>query len=203
MKYRKWSGSSLKFNMQSRAGRCAVGLLGASLLSLGVGVCADTPRVNHIKAAFILNIARFVTWPALAYRGGHDHLLFCHYGVDSLGEAGASIEGRKVANRRLRLTIIKDLSAIGRCSILLIPYSELPRYAEDIGAGFSRPVLTIADLTDTDVSDVAFDGVVVNLIRKSSTIGFEINVEQTARSGLRMSSEILKLAHLLHSDHRL
>lgn len=178
------------------------GLLGACLLSLGSGVCADPSRVDRIKAAFILNVARFVTWPALAYRGGHDRLLFCHYGVDSLGEAGASIEGRKVANRRLRLTLIKELSASGGCSILLIPYSELSRYGQEIDEGFNRPVLTIADLTDTDISGVAFDGVVVNLIRKGSTIGFEINVEQTARSGLRMSSEILKLAHILTSDSR-
>jgi hypothetical protein len=60
-----------------------------------------------------------------------------------------------------------------------------------------RPLLIIADQTDTDAPGKPLRNVMVTLVRNGSRIGFEINLGKTLQAGLKMSSKLLKLATIV------
>jgi hypothetical protein len=52
-------------------------------------------------------------------------------------------------------------------------------------------------LTVGDTAGFAERGVLINLQRQDSRLGFEINLAQARRSGLRFSSKLLKLGRIV------
>ena len=155
-------------------------------------------KLRHIKAAFVLNIAKFVTWPQEVYQQRPSTLQLCHYRRDALGSAYDSIRQRKVDGRQLNASLRQDLHTSDSCDILLVPAQELDLLARETAQGFQKPVLTIADLTSQEAQGIAYPGVLLALVRDGTRIGFEINLEATHRRGLQFSSQLLKLAKIVN-----
>ena len=79
-----------------------------------------------------------------------------------------------------------------------MPGSDLGDFDENILPLLRhQPILTILDLTADNQGGKAYAGIMVALVRKGSKIGFEINLDEVHGAGLRMSSELLKLATLV------
>ncbi|MGR9051787.1 MAG: YfiR family protein [Gammaproteobacteria bacterium] len=163
-------------------------------------IAAETARVERVKAAFVLNIARFVSWPAeaLSERGGR--LLLCLYRSNPLTEALATIQGEEVVGHRIEIGRIQSLADSGLCHMLLIDRNELAYYSSEAASLPERPMLTIADLTEADAGGQARPGILVALVRNGARIGFEIDLAKSRRAGLRMSSELLKLATIVGDE---
>lgn len=150
-----------------------------------------------VKAAFVLNIAKFVTWPETTYQTRPNQLVLCHYRQDVLEEAYEIIRRRKVGERQLRAQFIDDMSAASACDMLLVAKEEMASLVGDGSSAPDSPVLVIADLTDQEGQGVAYQHVSVALVRRGSRIGFEINLQEAKRLGLELSSELLKLAQIV------
>lgn len=160
----------------------------------------DSSRINRVKTAFILNIARFVSWPAEVLADGSAEISLCLYRNNPIQQAIESIAGEEVSGRRIVIKQLHSLTKNDACNILLIGQDELQAYLSETQPDPNRPVLTIADLTDTDSHTHRHDGILVTLIRNGARIGFEINLQKTREVGLRMSSELLKLAIIVGDD---
>ena len=157
----------------------------------------DFNSIEQVKAAFVLNIARFVTWPADSPLQQSERLLLCLYRSNPLQQAIATIEGEKIGGRIIEVRQIKNLEASDSCSILLISSSELQTFTSELPPNFNRPMLTITDLTEAPLSVESRRGVLIALIRNGTRIGFEVDLEQVRQAGFRMSSELLKLANIV------
>jgi hypothetical protein len=72
----------------------------------------------------------------------------------------------------------------------------MPHFNEESQQAADSPLLTIADLTDTDLPPPHHHALVA-LVRNGARIGFEINLANTRRVGLQMSSKLLKLAKIV------
>jgi len=161
---------------------------------------SDTDRLKQIKAAFVLNIAKFVTWPEKVYQQRPQQLMVCHYQYNALGEAFGIIDGKVVEGRRLSKKTVGNLPESVNCDILLVPTEALAELENEAQVGFDKPVLTIADMTDRRGVGQAHNGVLVALVRKNSSIGFEVNLQQAQKNGLKVSSELLKLATIVGGE---
>ena len=186
-------------------GRCFQ--LGKLLILLGLimspSAWADNngDKVNKVKAAFIYNIAKFVRWPD-AYQN-QDQLQICFYRTDFLGKGFDSIVGRDVHGKSVVKTTVQDLTQVDACSILLISNFELPHYLNEYAD--SPPaigLLTVADLTASTNHGENRSGVLLSLIRRGSSIGFEVSLLQVRERQLQMSSQLLKLANILDKEER-
>lgn len=166
--------------------------LGPSL----AGAETENARIDRVKAAFILNIARFVTWPDEALKNQHDQLLLCLYRRNPWDGAIETIEGKMVNGRALRINLVKSLAQSQPCNILLIGLDEIRHFDEESRQAADRPLLTIADLTDADLPPPR-QPALVTLVRNGARIGFEINLAKARRAGLQMSSNLLKLAKIV------
>ncbi len=183
--------------------KCAVHLFCVMLLGI-VGLfriaaaeAQEVSRIDQVKAAFVLNIARFVTWPVDFPPNQSDSMQLCLYRANPLRQAMETIAGEEIGGRIAEIRRIQSLQDGNSCNILLIAPDELPNFLNEIPPGFKQPVLTVADLTEVDLPFESRQGILISLVRNGARVGFEINLEKSRQAGLRMSSELLKLAHIV------
>jgi len=157
----------------------------------------DFNRIEQVKAAFVLNIARFVTWPADSPLQQSESMLLCLYRSNPMGQGIETIEGEKIDGRIVEVRRIKSLESSDFCNILLIASDELQTFISEVPPDFKRPMLTVTDLTDAYLPVESRRGILIALIRNGTRIGFEVDLEQVRKAGFRMSSELLKLANIV------
>ncbi|WP_345427888.1 YfiR family protein [Halioxenophilus aromaticivorans] len=157
---------------------------------------AEDPKQQVVKAAFVFNIAKFVSWPAT--NQSTNQLRICSYNTSPLGTGGELLKRRKFHGKPVVLATLEQWEGINRCTILLVSADNLTRFESDRLTAEPKSTLVIADFTQhDDLAGVAYEGVHVSLVRKGTRIGFEINLTGLEESGLKVSSELLKLADIV------
>lgn len=152
---------------------------------------ADVSAEYRLKAAFLYNFAKFITWPDEDNRSD---------GVLRIGVAGATpavasmkrvIEGQHVRKLRIELEEFDPQADLGRYHIVFVgrEYSDAPRLLEKING---RPVLTVGESAEF----IPWGGAIRFLLRDGK-VRFQIAPGQTDRAGLAISSRLLRLAEPL------
>ena len=167
-----------------------VGLILISLLSSTTLPAQNTkPTEYDVKAAYLFNFGKFVTWPQKTY-APRDSFLVCVIGKDPFGPildkttAGETINGKKVINKR-----ISRPQDAGECSVLFISSSEEPRLSRILAIVEGLPVVTVSDM-----SDFVERGGMIQFVVDSGRVRFKVNLGPAQRDGLMLSSELLKVA---------
>ena len=165
--------------------RCLIGMLAGWF---GVAAAADLASEAAIKAAFVYNFAKFVEWQSEP-AGSTGEVRVCVAGVDSeLSGTVAALEGRPVQSRSVSVKRDVKASDIDGCHILLVGANAKP--VADAARG--RPGI----LSISDVRGFAASGGVIELFNDEGKIRFEINPRAAQKAGLKVSSQILKLARI-------
>jgi hypothetical protein len=167
--------------------------LGTLLVAPAAG---QVPSVDEyqIKAAFLLNFARFVEWPAKKFSPADKTLDVCILGVDPFGLAlQGMIKGRAIDGRPLRLYHLKLGADTSECEIVFISAQEAKRKTRDL------PKTAWGILTVGESQNFPQNGDVVNFFTREDRIAFEINVDAADHAGLRISSKLLNLATIVRS----
>ena len=164
-------------------------LLLALVGSVGsVNVAAQAPNEYQVKAAFILNFARFVEWPPDAYTEG-GVLVVGIIGNDPFGGSldqlnGATVNGRRIAIRRFKLG-----DYLKSCQILFVSSSERNRLGKILDSVKGGSVLTIGELSQFNQA-----GGVIKFVIEDYKVRFEINAWAAGHARLRVSSKLLALS---------
>lgn len=147
-------------------------------------------REYDIKAAFLYHFAQFVEWPDEI--DGSDPLTLCLYGHDPFGESIDRLHGREARGRQIQVRRIADEEEAAECSVLYVsPNAEGPA-PEWLDRLASRHVLTVGD-------GEAFTelGGAIRFYKLRNKIRFEVNLDVARRAGLKISSQMLKLASVV------
>jgi hypothetical protein len=145
---------------------------------------ADAPSEDSVKAAFVLNFAKYAEWPAVGMGG--NELRLCVIGQQTLSGKLTDLAGSKVQGRELRVRQVSRPEEWRECHLLFIPATEAHR----LGAlGSATPTLTIGD-----GADFAQAGGMIGLKQRASRIRFDINLAAARKAGVGLSSQLLKLA---------
>ncbi|QFU74299.1 YfiR family protein [Halioglobus maricola] len=188
-------------SVRAMAGYCLNAVL-LCLLAISSNVSAaeaapgQVDTVSRVKAAFILNIAKFAKWPEAPSLDVEEDFTLCLYQQNSLGSAIELIEGRSVGALSLRSRVVDTLSYEDQCHLLFVAAADLPAFHEALPAVGSLQSLTIVDQTASDNGGPIPEGVVLALKRRGERIGFAINLDTASLAGIRFSSELLKLAEI-------
>jgi len=162
----------------------------AALTALPIASAAavtDSSDVEaHVKAAYIYNFARFVEWPAGA--AGPVRI-----GVLGHGDLASPLEeivrGKSVGGRAIRVTPIGTAAEAECCEILLIERSESKHEKEIAQVLAGKPVLTVSD-----DENGPREGIMIAFQLVDESVRFQINQEAAVRAGLKISSQLLKVA---------
>ena len=156
------------------------------------GVAAETPvtRECQLKAAFLYNFTKFVEWPANSSDGTTEPLVI---GIAGRGPYAAELEevvrNRTINGRKLVVKTVDTPEAARGIHVLFLPTSEDARLAEWLGAFRGACTLTVGESWA-----FAQAGGMINFVLEGDKVRFEVNEAAAERAGLRISSQLLKLA---------
>jgi hypothetical protein len=171
-----------------------------SLISLAtlLAVCAGGQEIEEyqVKAAFLYNFAKFVEWPAQAFKTSQDPIVVCVLGQNPFGNAleevirGKSIEGRAFALRQ-----VADAEEASVCQILFISSSEGKHFRALYPNLKPAGILTVGE-----TQGFATNGGVINFKLDGGHVHFEINVGAAEHAQLQISSKLLSLAQIVKTE---
>ena len=159
-----------------------------ALLVAALPAQAQAPSLEYqVKASYLYNFARFVTWPDEVFAGDGKFNL-CVVGAERFGPAldalaGEHVEGRAIALQRLERAA---QARAARCHMLFIANVA---EAEAASAGAGPGVLTVGE-----TPGFLARGGIINLIEIGGRIRFEINQPAAQQARLVVSSRLLSLA---------
>ncbi|MGE0084364.1 MAG: YfiR family protein [Desulfococcaceae bacterium] len=142
------------------------------------------------KAEFICGFAQFVRWPQ--DENSDMPLQICILGRNPFGTELRSLENKTVRGRPISFRVCPDEKRAENCHIVFVSASEKERIPAVLSRFRSRPVLTVGDFPG-----FAAEGGIINLILTGTQLRFEINTDAAHRSGLQISSHLLKLARIV------
>jgi hypothetical protein len=156
----------------------------------------ETPgsREYEIKVAFLYNFAKFVEWPPESFRNDASPFVLGIVGTDPFGAALENLKDKTVRGRRLIIRKLAHLENFEECHILFISGSEKSNLRNLIASLKGQNILTVSDM-----ERFAFQGGMLGLVNVDEKINFEVNMDTVSRSKLKFSSQLLKLAKIVHS----
>jgi len=173
-------------------------LITAILLSASLLQPANVGETNgsverHIEAAYLLNFGRYVSWPQAAGEViigvlGHDPIV---------GILERTIAGKTINGRSCRIKVYATPEHIDHCEILFLPRSEARQAQAAIAAVAGKPILTVSEL-----DRFSSDGGMIEFLLIDDTVKFDINLGAVERSGLKIGSELLRVAREIKGRHR-
>lgn len=151
-------------------------------------------REYEIKAAYLYNFINYINWPEQALPPAGGTITIGVIGQNPFGAALAPLAGKRIKGRTIAVKECASLSDAAGCQIVFISPSEKPRL-EDILQGLKEAKV----LSVSEIDGFAERGGMINFISERNKIRFEINSEAARRTGLTISSELLKLARVVKS----
>jgi hypothetical protein len=182
--------------------RLGIGAVARLLLFLTAGLLgaaparADAAKEYQIKAACLLNFAQFIEWPATVFAENGTPITIGILGDDPFGQTleqtfqDETVQGRKLVIKRSRQ--IDDLKT---CHLVFIGKSEKDHLADTLATLNDAHIVTVSEMYG-----FASRGGIVNFYIENNKIRFEINPDAAQRSGLKISSQLLKRAKIVSSD---
>lgn len=173
--------------------RCFSGLIASLLMVVASGVVpAQEEDDKLLKAAFIFNFATFTTWPIGTLPEVDDVMNLCLVGSDNLDEPLRRLTGKTVHGRRLLVRKVADGEPLEHCAVLYVASSQRENMQLVLDRVASKPILSVSELPS-----FANRGGIIELYQEDERIRFRINLEAAERSGLTLSSRLLRLAKIV------
>lgn len=164
------------------------------LLTLTLGVCLVTPAPGQeqrevseyeLKAAFLINFAKFVDWNSRELKPGSP-MTICIVGGDRFGGALDRLaEGESVNGHPLEIRRVSKWDS--GCRLLFVSKSERDLFPilRQVGPG----ALTVGE----DPSFLA-EGGLLNFVVENGNVRFDVNLRAAEHSSVRLSSRLLAVA---------
>ena len=165
-------------------------------LALGMALCSaspawgddSSPREHEVKAAFVLRLALFTTWPAAAGHPEDGPFRVGVLGDDPVGhylsEAGS---GQTIHGRLVEVVPLELGDDLDQVQVLWIPRAVAARQPEILRATAGSPVLTIGE-----DDGAAARGTCIELFHETPHVRFRVNLEACERAGLTLSAKVLQ-----------
>ena len=170
---------------------------GASLLLALIAVATasrpaapqSAPPEYEVKAAFLYNFTKFVEWPPEALAAG-DPVVVAVVGEDPFGRALERVfQGKTVQEHPVVIRRFEHLDDVQRCHVLFVAAPESGRTAAILKLLGAQPVLTVGD-----GDDFVRRGGIIAFGMEGNKVRFQINLDAAERVGLKISSQLAKLA---------
>jgi len=163
-----------------------LGLLG----SCGALRAEDSAQEYQLKAAFLVNFARFITWPESSFSSEPQELIFCVVGKNPFGSALLAAEAKKINGRKPKVVYVDSLQKVPACHLLFIGKSENTEVAASMLERFGKQAV----VTVSDMPGFANAGGSIEFVLKENRLSFIINHSAMKQQGVQTSASLLNLA---------
>jgi hypothetical protein len=171
--------------------RVVAGVVAAvACVSAGVALRAQTAPIEaNVKAVFLFNFAKYVTWPAVnPGERSPAEVRVCVTADDPFFKLlKSAVQGEDIDGRPLLPVALAGLDDARTCQILYVGDSQSADAKAWLSAVRGYQVLTVAD-------GALNDDTVIALVRENNRIRFDINRVSASRRNLNVSAKLLRLA---------
>jgi len=164
----------------------------------------------EVKAAFIYNFLKFVDWPEEKMANSDKQIIIGIIGESPFGSATDVFKNKKVEDRDVVVKYFEGLEQIKKmsekdraaneeslknCHLLFICQSEQKLVREITDIVGKNGVLTVGDS-----EEFAKSGGAIHFFMEDNKIRFNINLTAAEKSGLKIRSQLLRLAKKVYKD---
>ena len=178
--------------MKGACRRRAAGAVLTAVVLAGVSVAAQSVTAPGLKAAYLLNFARFVDWPSDKVPIGAS-LVLCIVNDGAVATAlEETIVGRVVNGHPLSVVRLGASATLPMCHVLYLAELDQKRSLDIIATLLGRLVLTVSD-----ARGFARNGGMVELFVEGGKLRIVANVDALQRADVRLSSRVLTIATIV------
>lgn len=174
-------------------------LIGSLALALWLGPRSSEGQVPEyqLKAEFIDRFTRFIEWPAdSSASDASSPFLIGLYGGNPFGTFLEALTSRRtIKGKPIKVEEVTDPSRIDACAILFIAGSARRALPRILARTSSKPILTVGD-----TEGFAEQGVIINFYSFEDRIGFEVNDAAARKNGLKLGSQLLRVARIVNLE---
>ncbi|HZP13872.1 MAG TPA: YfiR family protein [Nevskiaceae bacterium] len=153
---------------------------------------ADDPLEYRVKAAFVFNFARFVTWPASRFATPDAPVEICVLGSQGFSEVlEETVAGKTVGARSLHVKRVEQSRELIECHVAYVMTDTSAQTERLLSQVAGHSVLTVYE------ASIALEGGVVRFYLEDRRVRFEINAAEAEREKLQVSSKLLAVAKVV------
>ena len=175
-------------------------VLGALMLAVtraGANDTEDKIKVQKIKAAYLYNFLLLSDWPDKSNGITRQEIVIGIVGNKQTFSPGIfePIIGKLIEGKKLQVRhhdMQTDKETLRQCSILYITSENREQYSKMLSAVEGHAVMTIGE-----APGFTKDGGIAEFVQVGNNIRFKINKNAIDRSGIWVSSQVLRLAEIV------
>lgn len=184
------------FRRPASAIRAALGAALAFALWLDAAAQSTPPIEYQVKAAFVFNLARFVEWPAQKFSTPDEPFVIGIVGDDPFeGALDGIVQGKTVNHHPIEIRRLTLGAEFKQCHILFISRSLKKSFNLILAETRADHVLTVSE-----IDRFAERGGAVGLLLEDENVKLEISRHTAEAAGLKMNSQLLRVARLAPED---
>lgn len=167
----------------------------ALLIGLSIGMARAEENLEYkIKAAYLYNFTKFITWPTLQDTSFN----ICLVGTDPFQNLLDSLETKTVQAKPIRIVRYDNVRQIKNCQIVYFDNA-------DIHTNIALPnTLMVGNLTGSlTVSSQPFfaeSGGMIGFVLEQEKIKLHINLQALKNSGLGISAKLIEVSTVVGED---
>lgn len=152
---------------------------------------ADEPsREYRIKAAFLYNLTKFITWPDEKNWPTSEPITVCIYGFNPFDSYIEKLKQRTVKGRAIALLYPTQPAELQQCQMMFVSqYNTLKLDMGKLSADMPS-LLTVGD----DPDFVARSGM-IGLVAAGNNVQMDIHLTKARQAGFVVSADLLEIAH--------
>lgn len=155
---------------------------------------AETPvsKEYQLKAAFLYNFTKFVEWPPARFADNTSPIVVAVVGRNPFGEELENVvKGRAVNGRAIAIKLVITPDEAAGAHLLFVPSGEENRLP---AAAVQRDALLAVGESEV----FAAQGGAITFVQVGGKMRFEINIGAAERAHVKISTQLLKLANVVH-----
>jgi len=171
----------------------------ALLAAAATPAAEEAPALTEydVKAAYLYNFAKFVEWPPPDAEGAR-RFVIAVLGDDPFGRTlEETLAGKTVGDRSFAVRRVSTPEQAEGAQIVFVSASEWARLPHVLRVLDGAGALTVGDMRQ-----FAERGGMIGFRMEGRKVRFDINPEPVERAGLRMSSQLLRLARIVNAGAR-
>jgi hypothetical protein len=149
----------------------------------------ELPREYRIKAAYLYNLSKFITWPDEGSQDKNAPVTICIYGYNPFDQYLEKLRERRVKNRPIDIRYLTEQQPIVGCQVLFISQHNTTQPKLLTAPPPYPPVLTVSD-----DEDFLARGGLVSLVTVSNNVQLDINLSRAKLAGFTISANLLEVA---------
>ena len=170
----------------------------AVLLAVAFGAAqaagVDTILEYKVKAAFLYNFAKFVSWPAEKFASPQSPIEICVLEPDPFGAIlDETVRGKSVDGHPLLVRRGSQVESLRECHLLYADESDSRRVEQIFGQLAPNSVMTVHS------GDRVLGSGVARFFLDERRIRFEINAASAERAGLQLSAKLQSVAVIVRN----